>query len=98
MPAIPDPVRESVTTPEIAPQPYPKRSVERSVLGLEEVITVTGTAPVEVTAGDTAVHVVVELQLTLVAAVFPKSTVVAPLAVEKPAPVMVTVVPPEVEP
>ena len=45
-----------------------------------------------------AVQEVVEEQETPVAAVDPKSTVVVPVAVEKPVPARVTVVPPEAGP
>ena len=57
------------------------------------VVTVTGTVPVP--AGDAAVISVDETTCTFVAAVVPKSTDVAP---EKLLPVMVTGVPPDVEP
>ena len=60
-------------------------------------VTVTCTAPAE-PAGLTTVHELVVLQVTEVPAVVPKSTVLAPEVVEKPVPVMVTVVPPAVDP
>ena len=49
-------------------------------------------------AGDVAVHDVVEAQLTVELAVVPKSTVVAPAPVRKLVPVMVTDVPPPAGP
>jgi len=49
-------------------------------------------------AGDVAVHDVVEAQLTVELAVKPKSTVVAPAPVRKLVPVTVTVVPPPAGP
>ena len=58
------------------------------------VVTVTSTTPA-VPAGLTAVIVVELTTMTLMAAVAPKSTTVAP---PKLFPVMVTLVPPEVEP
>ena len=57
------------------------------------VVTVTSTVPVP--AGDVAVMDVAETTVTLVAAVVPKSTAVAPV---KLAPVMVTSVVPAVGP
>ena len=53
------------------------------------------TETVPVPEGDTALHEVVEEQVTDVAAFpGPKSTVVLPVVVENPVPVSVTVVPP----
>ena len=60
-------------------------------------VTVTAAMPVD-SAGLTAVHEVAEAQLTPVAAVAPKSTVVEPEVVENPLPVIVTNVPPAVGP
>ena len=58
--------------------------------------TVTSTVPMP--AGLVAVQLVAELQVTDVPATVPKSTVVAPAVVEKFVPVIVTTVPPEVDP
>ena len=60
------------------------------------VVTVTETVPVP--EGDTAVHEEVVEQVTDVAAVPPKETVVPPEVVTKLVPVRVTVVPPEAGP
>ena len=68
------------------------RSPFEVVLVPAEVVTVTSTVPVP--AGEVASQVVTEAHDTPVAAVDPKSTVVAPEVVEKPVPVIVTVVPP----
>ena len=62
-----------------------------------EVVTVTSTVPAD-SAGDVAVHDVVEEQLIPVAALEPKATVGTPVAVRKCVPVIVTPVPPAVEP
>src|SRR5271154_2221261 len=59
------------------------------------VVNVMSTAPAD-PAGETAVQLVVDEQLTLVAALVPKSTVVAPTT--NPVPVMVTGVSPPVVP
>jgi hypothetical protein len=60
---------------------------------------VTETVPPTKPKGDTAVHEVVEGQVTDIAGFpVPKSTVVPPETVEKPVPVSVTVVPPEAVP
>jgi hypothetical protein len=59
------------------------------------VVTVTATVIAPLTAGVTAVKVVAELTLNEAAALDPKSTAVAPV---KFVPVMVTEVPPAVEP
>ena len=56
--------------------------------------TVTETVVLRVPDGVTAMHVVVLPQLIPVAVVDPKVKMVAPAVVEKPLPVMVTVVPP----
>lgn len=55
------------------------------------------TVPAE-SAGDVAVHDVVEEQLTVELVIEPNSTVVAPAPVRKLVPVMVTVVPPPTGP
>jgi hypothetical protein len=60
--------------------------------------TVTVTSTVPLPAGLVAVQLVVVEQLTPVAAVVPKSTVVASAVVENPVPVIVTVVPPPAGP
>jgi hypothetical protein len=57
-------------------------------------LTVTSTEPAA-SPGEVAVQLVAVEQLTSEAAVLPKSTVVAPEVVAKPAPVIVTEVPPE---
>jgi hypothetical protein len=56
--------------------------------GVETVTSTTPAAP----AGDVAVQVVVDAQLTALAALPPKATVLEPTT--KPAPVIVTLVPP----
>jgi len=56
----------------------------------EATVAVTPTVPAEAPLGTTAVHVVADEQLTELAALGPKSKLVAPAAVEKPDPVMVT--------
>jgi len=58
-------------------------------------LTVTETVVARDPDGVTAVQVVVLLQLTPLAALAPNAKAVAPAAVEKPVPVIVTVVPPE---
>ena len=60
--------------------------------------TVAVTSTVPVPAGLVAEQLVAELQLTAVAALVPKSTVVAEAVVEKPVPVMATTVPPAAGP
>jgi hypothetical protein len=73
-------------------------SAELVVLVPPGVVTVTSTVPAAVEAGLTAVIEVSGLDVLgvrLVAAVLPKSTAVAPV---KPVPVIVTLVPPDVEP
>ena len=59
-------------------------------------VTVTSTTPLP--AGLVAVQLVTEAQLTAVAAVAPNFTVLAPAAVAKLVPLMVTGVPPAAEP
>ncbi len=72
-------------------------SAELVALVPPEVVAVTFTTPAD-SSGDFAVHEVVEEQLTLVAALAPKSIVVAAVAVRKFVPVIVTLVPPVVGP
>ena len=60
------------------------------------VVTVTSTVPTD-SAGEVAVQEIVDEQDT-VAAVAPKWTIVSPEVVEKPVPLMVTLVPPAVGP
>lgn len=61
--------------------------------------TVTRTSMVPAfSAGEVAEHDVVDAQVTAVAATAPKETVVAAAVTENPVPVMVTGVPPKVEP
>ena len=71
-------------------------SEEEVALVPAEVVTVTSTVPLP--AGEVAVQLVVEEHNTPVAAFVPKSTVVAPEVVEKPVPVIVTLVPPAAAP
>jgi hypothetical protein len=57
-------------------------------------LTLTETFVFRVPAGVTAVHCMLLVQETPVAALEPKKKLVAPAVVSKPAPVMVTTVPP----
>ena len=59
-------------------------------------VTVTLTVPLP--AGEVAVHKMDDEHVTPVATTEPKSTVVAPEVVEKPVPLIVTLVPPPVVP
>ena len=95
-----------VTVPEITPVPAVP-NVNWSERDVEEVdppaVTVTSTVSELdpdgiVSAGEVAVQEVVEEQVTLVAWVVPKSTVVDPVPVEKPDPEIVTEVPPAAGP
>lgn len=61
-------------------------------------VTVTSTVEPATPGGEVALQVVRELHETLVAAAVPKSTVVLPVVVSKPVPVIVTTVPPAAGP
>ena len=60
-------------------------------------VTITSTVPTAC-LGEVTVHFVDDSQLTLVATVAPNLTIVSPAPVAKPLPVMVTVVPPVLDP
>ena len=73
-----------------------KRSAALVALVIPATVTVTSTTPLP--AGLVALQLVVLAQLTPLAAVAPKRTVVAPAVVLKPVPVIVTTVPPPAGP
>jgi hypothetical protein len=75
---------------------YVNRSAELVALVPPAVVTVTSTVPALLPGGETAVMLVAEFTVTLVAAVPPKATVVAPAM--KLVPVIPTEVPPNAEP